>query len=466
MTSSSGHQASVAPAPALRALPRKLGDWAATLLPFLLFPLLILPLAAQTSGPSLSISPSTALAGQRITVVGRGFAPRQDGVIAVDIHSAGLPTFRADRNGSFSVAFTLSSSISTGSHQVDAIGSSRKVLKGSRSSSGVVLASSTLIVGMPASTSPSASRAASPTPVSIATPASTATPRSTPLPSATVTPTAATTPAPNAPQPVGRVRAAFYYPWFPETWTVKGAHVRYHPDLGYYDSRVQATIDGQIRAMDYAKIQVAIVSWWGSSSPYDGRVRLLLDRIAALGSPLRVAFYYEKEGFGNPSQAQVSADLSYLQATYGAHPSTRRPLTVFVYNADDTTCAVADKWKAANTVGAYIDLKVFSGYATCAAQPQGWHQYGPASREQNIGTSFAISPGFWRADEGTARLARDVATFRANVRDMVASGKQWQLVTTFNEWGEGTAVEGATEWESPSGFGAYLDALHSDGVSP
>ena len=49
---------------------------------------------------------------------------------------------------------------------------------------------------------------------------------------------------------------------------------------------------------------------------------------------------------------------------------------------------------------------------------------------------------------------------------MVASGKQWQLVTTFNEWGEGTAVEGATEWESPSGFGAYLDALHSDGVSP
>ncbi|MFL5759808.1 MAG: metallophosphoesterase family protein, partial [Thermomicrobiales bacterium] len=50
-----------------------------------------------------------------------------------------------------------------------------------------------------------------------------------------------------------------------------------------------------------------------------------------------------------------------------------------------------------------------------------------------------------------------------NVRDMVASGAPWQLVTTFNEWGEGTAVESATEWQSGSGYGAYLDALHTNG---
>jgi hypothetical protein len=34
-------------------------------------------------------------------------------------------------------------------------------------------------------------------------------------------------------------------------------------------------------------------------------------------------------------------------------------------------------------------------------------------------------------------------------------------VTTFNEWGEGTAVEPAREWRSKSGFGKYLDALHT-----
>jgi hypothetical protein len=127
---------------------------------------------------------------------------------------------------------------------------------------------------------------------------------------------------------------------------------------------------------------------------------------------------------------------------------------------------VADKWKAANAVGAYIDLKVFAGYASCAAQPQGWHQHGPGSREQNIGNAFAISPGFWRADEASARLARDTAAFNAHVRDMVASGKPWQLVTTFDEWGKGTAVEGAAEWRNASGFGVYLDALHRDGLGP
>ena len=259
------------------------------------------------------------------------------------------------------------------------------------------------------------------------------------------------------------MRAAFYYPWFPETWSVNGKHVFYHPLLGYYRSDDPAVVDAHIRAMDYAKIRVAIVSWWGPSSVYNSRIPLLLDRIAALGSPLRVAFYYEKEGFGNPTQAEVTSDLGYLKTAYGSHASTRKPLTVFVYNADDTACSVADKWKAANTVGAYINLKVISGFQTCASQPGGWHQYGPASREQNIGTAFAISPGFWRADEASARLARDPAAWQQNVRNMVASGKPWQLITSFNEHGEGQGVEAATEWASASGFGIYLDALHNDG---
>jgi hypothetical protein len=44
---------------------------------------------------------------------------------------------------------------------------------------------------------------------------------------------------------------------------------------------------------------------------------------------------------------------------------------------------------------------------------------------------------------------------------MNASPLPWHLVETFNEWGEGTAIESAQEWSTPSGYGAYLDALHS-----
>jgi hypothetical protein len=43
---------------------------------------------------------------------------------------------------------------------------------------------------------------------------------------------------------------------------------------------------------------------------------------------------------------------------------------------------------------------------------------------------------------------------------MVASNAPWQLVISFNEWPEGTSVESGLGWETPSGFGAYLDALH------
>jgi hypothetical protein len=111
-----------------------------------------------------------------------------------------------------------------------------------------------------------------------------------------------------------------------------------------------------------------------------------------------------------------------------------------------------------------VVLKVFSGYRTCTSQPDGWHQYGPASAEDSqAGYSFTISPGFYKANEATPRLARDLTRWNQNIQDMVASGAPFQLVTTFNEWGEGTAVESAQEWATPSGYGAYLDALHNNG---
>ena len=274
--------------------------------------------------------------------------------------------------------------------------------------------------------------------------------------------------APAPPPPPTSIRAACVYTWYPNTWTVNGKHVFYHPTAGYYDSADTAIIDGQIAALDYAKVQVALMSWWGQGQQRENLIMpLWQSRIAAKNSPLKMGFYYEKEGFGNPSVAEISGDLAYLKANYGgatAYKPNGKPLTVFVYNADDSTAEVCQRWSAANGVGAYIGLKVFPNFQTASPQPDAWHQYGPASREQNVGTTFSISPGFWRADEATARLSRDPVAWKQNVRDMVNSGVHWNLITTFNEWGEGTAVESATEWSSASGFGTYLDALHTDGA--
>jgi len=263
-------------------------------------------------------------------------------------------------------------------------------------------------------------------------------------------------------------RAAFYYPWFPETWSVNGAHVAYHPNPGYYDSGTQSVVDSHIQALQYANVNLAIASWWGPSTHNETtRIPQLLQRTQALNSPLKWAFYYEKEGFGNMTVSELQSDLNYIKTQYAGNPSYARvngKPVLFVYNADDPDCSVADRWTQANAgIGFYVNLKVMNNYKACPNQPDSWHQYAPAAAtDSQPGYSYAISPGFMRADETAARLARDPARFLQNVQAMKASNAPWQLVTTFNEWGEGTAVEGAQEWASPSGSGTYLDILHNN----
>jgi len=259
------------------------------------------------------------------------------------------------------------------------------------------------------------------------------------------------------------VRAAFYYPWFPNAWKQRGIapYTNYQPNLGCYDSGDAATIRQHLRAMQYGGISVGIASWWGIGHHTDGRIPALLS--ATAGTGFRWALYCESEGYADLSVEQIRADLTYIRDRYASDPGYARvdgKFVVFVYNANDGDCAVSARWRQANTVGAYLVLKVFPGYRSCATQPQSWHQYGPAvAADHQSGYSYAISPGFWLKGQ-EARLARDLPRWQQNVRDMVASGAPWQLVTTFNEWGEGTAVESAVEWESSSGYGAYLDVLH------
>jgi hypothetical protein len=188
----------------------------------------------------------------------------------------------------------------------------------------------------------------------------------------------------------------------------------------------------------------------------------------SMGSPLKWAVYYENEGYGDPTVSKIASDLAYIRdnlASSSAYLKVGGKFVVFVYNSDDTTCEVADRWSQANQqLGspAYIDLKVFYGYRNCANQPSSWHQYGPnAPSDEQAGYSYSVSPGWWRSDQSTPLLTRSPSRWQTNVQAMAASGEPWQLVTTFNEWTEGTAVESASEWASSSGYGTYLDALHA-----
>src|SRR5258706_7212863 len=277
---------------------------------------------------------------------------------------------------------------------------------------------------------------------------------------------AGATPAATDIQPSFPIRAALYYPWFPEAWNQQGFNpfTNYTPSLGSYDLTNQTVISQQIAAMQYGGIQAGIASWWGQGTKTDARIPSLLQ--AAAGTSFRWALYYEQESLGDPSVSQLTSDLTYVRDHYGSDPSFLRVggrFVVFVYADGADACGMADRWKQANTLEAYVVLKVFSGYTTCINQPDGWHQYNPAvAADSQKSYSYMISPGFWKKGEAV-RLDRNITRWNQNIRNMIASGAPFQLVTTFNEWGEGTPVESAVEWTSVSGYGVYLDALHNNG---
>jgi len=309
----------------------------------------------------------------------------------------------------------------------------------------------------------------SPTPTAITTPAAAVEVASTALP----------TPEPTLPMDKNMaagvelsfpIRAAFYYPWFPEAWNQQGMNpfTHYQPGLGFYSQDDLSVIRQHITEMQYGKIQAGIASWWGQGKPTDQRFSSLLKLGEQMGFYWSV--YAESEGAGNPSVDAIRSDLQYIHDRYAQSPAYLKisgRFVVFVYAEPADGCAMVNRWTQANTLRAYLVLKIFPGYQNCSSQPDSWHQYAPAAAAyQTRQFSYTISPGFWKGTEPQARLERDLARWMKDIQEMVASQANFQLITTFNEWGEGTAVENAQEWSSSSGYGRYLDALHYDGAIP
>jgi hypothetical protein len=270
-------------------------------------------------------------------------------------------------------------------------------------------------------------------------------------------------------QPSFPILATFFYPWYPENWTTDGVYPgsNYHPSLGFYRSADPSVIRSQIRAMRYGRIEAGISSWWGQGTPTDRRVPRLLR--AATDTTFRWTLYYELEGYGDPAVGTIRDDLRYIRSRYGSNQSFLRingRFVVFVFSADDTSCGVARRWTRANTVGAYLVMEAFPGFLDCPTQPDGWHLYGGGAEVAALPLhSYTVSPGFWKVGEDPF-LERDPGRWLQDVSNMLGSAAPWQLLTTFNEWIEGTSIESASEWASDSGFGTYLDALHDAVPTP
>jgi hypothetical protein len=267
-------------------------------------------------------------------------------------------------------------------------------------------------------------------------------------------------------QPAFPIRATFYYAWYPEAWFRDPIfpYTRFEPSLDYYSADNARIVRDHTDALLYAHLDAGIYSWWGREGypPTDDRFWRYL--AAARTTPLRWAIYYEPEGYENPSVEKIRSDLEYIRDQYATQPAYLKVdgrFVVFVYGNAQDDCNTVPRWREANTVNAYIVMKGFAGFRTCSVQPDAWHQYSAALPEYDYAPdAFMIAPGFDEWSETTPRLARDLGRWRSDIQAMTTSNARWQLVLTFNEWPEGTSVESAREWSSPSGYGAYLDALH------
>src|SRR5215211_1720633 len=180
------------------------------------------------------------------------------------------------------------------------------------------------------------------------------------------------------------VRAAFYYPWYPETehWAT-----RYAPTLGKYDSSDPHVLATHVAQARYAGLDAFIASYWGPDTPTAQRLPLLLDVAGRQG--FQIAAYYEPESQPTPpSQAFLNQDFDslYRLSAEPAWLKVEGKPVLFVYNIGrEASCQAVKRLLSASQSRFYLSLKVFAGYRNCAAQPDAWHQYVPARRYDQQG---------------------------------------------------------------------------------
>lgn len=278
------------------------------------------------------------------------------------------------------------------------------------------------------------------------------------------------------------LRGTFYYAWYPNNWDPNGYHVTYQPTYGYYDNNDRALINKHIDELEYANIDVAIASWWGLDNdnriPRDHAIKKCMEetdrRTKNEEIDLTWAIYYELEASYNESAEVIRADLNYLKTRYVeahdcfAHIDGKPVIFVYSRGTEDIGDEFTDKWAEAVGDEWYYVLKIYGGYRDGKKQPDSWHQYGPSTRLHKVEdasrtlVSYNLSPGFKHADPNKSTFLERAnrALWTELVKEMVDSGVNWQLITSYNEWGEGTSIESAYDWETDSGYGMYLDVLH------
>ena len=287
---------------------------------------------------------------------------------------------------------------------------------------------------------------------------------------------------------------AFYYGWYGNPTTsgrwihwekVDAAHTNigsstHYPVLGAYDCHDPAIAERHCRDAKTAGLSGFIATWWGRDDFTDRGLPVLLD--AAKKNGLAVTVYYETAhpDHGSPYDNAL-ADILYLLKTYGNHPAclkVKDKPVIFVYGRAIEELKLKGWEKLIAEVNAsYPGGAVFVGdqISTEAARVfDGIHTYnitgqtaGKSLREMRAwarknyrdwihiaGTEriacVTVIPGYDDTKTGrepprpiTDRHGGD--TYRVLWEEAMITNPDWVLLTSWNEWHEGSEIEPSVE---------------------
>jgi glycoprotein endo-alpha-1,2-mannosidase len=297
---------------------------------------------------------------------------------------------------------------------------------------------------------------------------------------------------------------AVYYPWYGSAgvddvgkhWgRINGSDIElslHHPVLGAYSSQNTTLIRKHIDMAAKHGIDGFAVSWWGVGSYEDKAFREILNA----SSGFKACVYYETNRGSTPlSPSAIASELNYIIENYGNHENYLKYYgkpVIFVFNAAGFS-RDSDFWAQvrSNTLDAFLVgdfrtpqlIDVFDGVhiyneldpdehwrinewisqqnklLPCSSVPSfnKLSQSGILAYIEKL-TVGTVSPGFDDTKirpNGIMLPRREGETYEESWEMLYGLDFDWVLITSWNEWHEGTEIEPSLE----NGYTALNETL-------